>query len=453
MQFGRLMKRANDYKEAQWEKIRAAKKIAEGSLEKVKEASDKDLLAKAFNKEVDTLEDMLAQIDVMLEANERGDLQFTLDTKKFTGSWARILEGFNKIRKSTLEPIDEARKVLALMANSDFRTKMVGQYQGDYENIKNDVNKVAESLNEIIGKVKISSEELASSANQIQSRTVEMAAGASEQNSQTIEVASSIEEMNYTITDSTKNASEAANKAEQAGDKARNGGRVVEETIQGINRIAEVVTKSAITIEELGKSSDQIGAIIKVINEIADQTNLLALNAAIEAARAGEHGRGFAVVADEVRKLAERTTGATNEITQMIKRIQEDTGGAVESIERGKEEVEKGKMLALDAGNALQEIILNTDEVTLIINQLAAASEEQNATSHQITRNVELIQNVTQQSTISTEQINQSAENLYSLTENLQKLVSQFQLDSGQVEKKLNQNSFKPNLKQNYKYA
>ena len=429
-EFGEILNMANQFKQTQIEKIIGAQKIAEGSLERVKEASDKDTLAQAFNKEIKTLEDLLSEIDLMLEANERGDLSVEMDTSRFSGGWARILEGLNTLRKSTLAPINEARSVLGLMASGDFRTKMVGEYKGDYENIKNDVNRVAISLNEIIGQVKLSADELASSSEQISSSTIEMAAGASEQSSQTYEVVSSIEEMTLTINDSTQNATIAASKAQEAGNKARKGGEVVEQTIGGINRIAEVVTTSAKTIEELGKSSDQIGKIIQVINEIADQTNLLALNAAIEAARAGEHGRGFAVVADEVRKLAERTTGATNEITIMIQRIQEDTNGAVGAIEKGKKEVENGKELAEDAGNALSEIIANTDEVAHLINQLAAASEQQNATSQQISSNVELISNVTQQSTESTEQISRAAENLNILTINLQTVVNQFKLNN-----------------------
>jgi len=433
-EFGEIMQMADIVKKAQTEKIIAAQNIAEGSLEKVKESSEKDSLAKAFNKEVAILEDLLKEIDKLLDANEKGDLTVTLDKSKFSGVWARILDGLNKLRSSTLIPINEASGVLSLMASGDFTKKMVGNYAGDYANIKNDVNKVAVSLSEIIGKVKQSSNELASSSEQISSSTLEMASGASEQSSQTHEVVTSIEEMTKTINDSTKNANTAVEKAKNAGETARNGGKVVEQTIEGINRIAEVVINSANTIEELGRSSDQIGEIIQVINEIADQTNLLALNAAIEAARAGEHGRGFAVVADEVRKLAERTTSATNEITTMIQRIQEDTSGAVISIEKGKDEVEKGKSLASDARYALNEIITNTDDVTNIIYQLAAASEQQNTTSQQISENIELINNVTQQSTENTEQISRAAENLNALTLNLQKIVDQFKLDNYETE-------------------
>ena len=429
-EFGELMNKAAKFKDSQMEKIVAAQKIAEGSLENVREASSKDTLAQAFNKEVNILNDLLSEIDKMLLASEKGDLNIKLDTSHFSGGWLRILEGLNRLRKSMLDPINEASSVLGSMAKGDFTKKMNGNYEGEYEKIKNDVNKVAVSLNKIIGQVKVSADELASSAEQISSSTIEMAAGASEQNSQTFDVASSIEEMTYTINDSTKNAAVASEKAQEAGEKARNGGKVVEQTIDGINRIADVVTASAVTIEELGKSSDQIGEIIQVINEIADQTNLLALNAAIEAARAGEHGRGFAVVADEVRKLAERTTGATNEITSMIQRIQEDTSDAVVAMDKGKKEVEKGKELAGDAGNALKEIISNTDEVSHLIAQLAAASEQQNATSQQISSNVELISNVTQQSTESTEQISRAAENLNKLTINLQTVVNQFKLEN-----------------------
>ncbi|MDP1994836.1 MAG: methyl-accepting chemotaxis protein, partial [Ignavibacteria bacterium] len=214
-----------------------------------------------------------------------------------------------------------------------------------------------------------------------------------------------------------------------AGLIAKEGGKVVNETIAGMNRISEVVRKSAETVNELGKGSDQIGEIVQVINDIADQTNLLALNAAIEAARAGEQGRGFAVVADEVRKLAERTTKATKEIAVMIKQIQKDTGGAVESMNKGTEEVEKGKVLADKAGASLKEIIIGVEEVVDMSTQVAAASEEQSSAAEQISKNIEAISSVTHQSAAGVQQIARAAEDLNRLTVNLQELTSGFTID------------------------
>jgi methyl-accepting chemotaxis protein len=290
-------------------------------------------------------------------------------------------------------------------------------------------NQVVNNIRNIISKVSTAVQATASAANQISSSTEEMAAGAQEQSAQATEVAGAVEEMTKTIYETTKNTGQATEASKNAGKVAKEGGRVVEETIHGMNRIAEVVRESAETVQALGKSSDQIGEIVQVIDDIADQTNLLALNAAIEAARAGEQGRGFAVVADEVRKLAERTTKATKEIATMIKQIQKDTSGAVESMEQGTKEVESGKQLAEKAGSSLQEIIHGAERVVEIVTQVAAASEEQSSAAEQISKNIESISSVTQQSASGIQQIAHASEDLNRLTLNLQELVAQFKID------------------------
>ena len=429
-EFGELAEMTRKLKASQIEKIKAAENIASGKFEKVTPSSEKDTLTHAFNKEIETLLELKSEIHELIKANEVGDLSKRGNEDYFEGEWKEIIKGINSMMDAFVAPLKEAAEVLNTMASGDFTHKMNGEYKGDYLIVKDSINKVIDSLNKLIGKVAESSAELASSSAQISSSTEEMAAGASEQSQQASEVVSSIEEMTHTIMDSTKNANLAATTAKEAGDKAREGGEIVVQTIEGINRISEVVAQSAQTIEKLGESSSQIGEIIEVINEIADQTNLLALNAAIEAARAGEQGRGFAVVADEVRKLAERTTKATQEIALMIKKIQDDTSGAIKSIEMGTTEVEKGKELAQRAGNSLNEIIYHFERVADLITQLAAASEEQSSASEQISTNIEAITQVTQQAAENTKQISFSAENLHRLTEGLQHLIEQFKLQS-----------------------
>ncbi len=429
---GELADLLKDLQKAQKDKIYAAEQIASGIIKKVDLASDKDALAIAFNKEADTMKALLEEADVLIKANQEGNLNLRGDSTKFEGEWSRLIEGINSILDAVVAPINESAKILKVMANGDFTVKVNGNYKGDHQLIKNNINTVNESLSEALRKVSEAVLATASASNQISASVEEMAAGAGEQTQQTAEVARSIEQMTKTILDNTKNASIAAETAKSSGDKARKGGSVVEDTINGMLRIADVVKKSAETVEALGKSSDAIGEIIQVIDDIADQTNLLALNAAIEAARAGEQGRGFAVVADEVRKLAERTTKATKEIAGMIKQIQKVTTEAVDSMKQGKIEVDKGKSLADNAGEVLREIITEAEKVTDVAALVAAASEEQSAAAEQISKNIESISAVTQESASGAQQIAKSAEDLNNLTQRLEKLIGHFQIDKNE---------------------
>ncbi len=429
-EFGEMKEKLVKLREAQKEKIKAAELIANGLFERVVPSSDKDELALCFNTEIETLQELTNEVRRVIEATSEGDLSIRGSIEKFNGGFREIVLGFNKTLDSIIVPIKEGADVLAVLATGDLTGRVAGNYKGDLKLIKDSINEVAESLSSAISGVSEAVSATASSANQISSSSEEMAAGSQEQSAQTTEIALAIEEMTRTIMQNTKSASHAAETSKNAGEKAKKGGEVVNETIKGMERISSVVEKSAQTVFTLGKNSDKIGEIIQVIDDIADQTNLLALNAAIEAARAGEQGRGFAVVADEVRKLAERTTKATKEIAGMIKEIQKDTTNAVASMEEGTREVEKGKRLANEAGAVLQQIIDGAVEVSNTAIQVAAASEEQSSSSEQISKNIEGINNVTRETSAGIQQIARAAEDLSRLTVNLQEMVSRFKIDA-----------------------
>jgi methyl-accepting chemotaxis protein len=363
-------------------------------------------------------------------AAKEGQLSQRGNAGQFQGVYRELVQGINETLDAVIHPLQEGSAALAQMATGDLTARVNGNFKGDHRIIKDSINALGESLEHLISDVTEVVQATASATTQISSSSEELATGAQEQSSQTNEIAGAVDEMAKTIVSTTRNATAAADSAKKAGTVALEGDHVVKETIVGMNKIATVVNNAAKTVQELGKSSDQIGEIVQVIDEIADQTNLLALNAAIEAARAGEQGRGFAVVADEVRKLAERTTKATKEIAQMIRQIQHDTSNAVVSMEQGTIEVESGKALAERAGKSLNGIIESAEEVVDIANQVAAASEEQASAAEQISKNIESITEVTHQSALSTQEIAHSAEDLNRLTERLQNLIGQFKVSS-----------------------
>ncbi len=291
-------------------------------------------------------------------------------------------------------------------------------------------NLFVDKLHNIINRVAQTTSQVAAAATQLNSTAEQMATGAEEVAAQAGTVATAGEEMAATSSEIAQNCQMAASGAMQASTSANSGATVVQNTVSVMTSIAQRVQASAQTVESLGSRSDQIGAIIGTIEDIADQTNLLALNAAIEAARAGEQGRGFAVVADEVRALAERTTKATREISEMIKAIQSETRSAVGTMDEGVQEVERGTAEAARSGSALQEILNQIQNVTMQVNQIATAAEEQTATTSEISNNMQQITDVVHQTAKGAQESASAASQLTMMAEELQRLVGQFKLAS-----------------------
>jgi methyl-accepting chemotaxis protein len=239
-----------------------------------------------------------------------------------------------------------------------------------------------------------------------------------------------MQQMSATVIEVSENSNRAAEAARKASETARHGGKIVDETLDKMRVIAGAVTASAKKMEELGKSSDQIGRIIAVIDDIADQTNLRALNAAIEAARAGEQGRGFAVVADEVRKLAERTTTATKEIAQMIRTIQADMKSTLHAMEEGTVQVQDGVQSTVQAGDSLREIIHTAEQVGEMVTHIATAGTEQSATAEHVKERMQQIAVLLNQTANEARNSAQACQGLSELAMDLQKMVANFQLHS-----------------------
>jgi len=391
--------------------VESSREVIDGSDISNFEVNQKDEIGDVYislNKMVENLRTSERKVIEEKKIVERTVKKVEEESKYLSDSIEKLLEGFSKFEQGDLTTRLEITK-------DDIIGKAYQGFNSTIQKICFMIKSVAETI-----------EHTVDASNKISSSAEHMVAGVQEQNTKTNEVAYAIEEMVASIIDTTKNTTDAAEVASTSRLIATEGGSVVSESIKGIENIAEVVTEAADIVEELGVSSEKIGAVLQVIDGLAEQTNLLALNAAIEAARAGEHGRGFAVVADEVRKLAENTSSATKEIEEMIGQIQAQTQNAVDSIRKGKDQTVAGINLSQKAGESLTEIIHSSEEVLTIINRLASTGEEQAATAEQIKGNVEGISIVAQQSEAGVFEVNQATGDLSNVALSLKEIISQF---------------------------
>ncbi len=403
----------------------AAERVGEGDLNQnvsIQSNDEVGKLARVFNSMVENIRQLVANVD---------------QSRSEAEELARKAQSFaNRSSEQQQYLADNVQTILhsvERLAEGDLTQKVYSDSDDDIRRLFDGYNTAVENMRIMLAQVVEAVQETAESSGNIYFTTEQTMNDIREQSEQTRNVAAAMEEMTIVISENTRQASLAAHQASQASDDARRSGSVIQGMIRNVGEVSNVVQESAKRIEALGQSSEQIGEIVSVIDEIADQTNLLALNAAIEAARAGEQGRGFAVVADEVRKLAERTQKATKEIGSMIRSIQTNTSEVVSTMNKGTKLVQESGSLAGQTSDALNEIIAKTTDVSDIVSQLASASEEQAATSNDVARSIEAISTSADRSANAAAMIAQTSANLSYLTQNLQTLVGKFIIGSTQA--------------------
>ncbi|MDN3518655.1 methyl-accepting chemotaxis protein [Aquisalimonas lutea] len=333
------------------------------------------------------------------------------------------------LQRGIIRPAVHLREDLDRLADGDFTQPIRRTTEDELGGIATSGRQIQEQLGRMIGQVRDAVAQLSSSAEEMSTISEQTARGMDRQRSETSGVATAMNEMTATVQEVARNATEAAEAARDADGRASEGRNVVDETVAAVNRLADEMERAADSVGKLKDESESIGSVLDVIRGIAEQTNLLALNAAIEAARAGEQGRGFAVVADEVRSLAQRTQQSTQEIQEMIERVQTGTGETVSVIQEGRDQTRNVVEQSRSAGEALQGIAQAVSRITEMNTQIASAAEEQSSTAEEINRNVDTINQVAEESSESVESSRKASEELARLSAELQEQVRAFRID------------------------
>ena len=324
--------------------------------------------------------------------------------------------------------VEQVEKAANRLAEGDLNARVDYRAKDEMGHIANTVNHMAENFRSTVNEVKDAISRLAAAAEETSVVTAQTTAGINQQTTETSQVATAMTEMSATVQEVAKNAVEAAAAAQEADATFDEGKQVIDRVINSIGELSTEVEAAASVIQQLEVESKNIGSVLDVIKSIAEQTNLLALNAAIEAARAGEQGRGFAVVADEVRTLAGRTQDSTKEIEEMIGKLQAGANNAVKVMATGKEMTQVGVDQAALAGEALVTINAAVERISGMNTQIASAAEEQSTVTEEINRSIASINEVAEQSAVGAQQTAAASDDLAKLADQLKGLVDRFKV-------------------------
>ena len=386
-----------------------------------------------------------------------GDLSARADVEA-EGDYKRLVDGINDLIDGVVVPINDIKRVVGAVADGDLTKSIEVETRGDLREFADTVELMQQNLRDLVGEIQensatvgamsnimsASSEEVSASSTQIADTIGEISKGAQSQSIKTEEVSRAMNDMTQGVQEVATNAQKAAEGASEANGLAQNVGETAQGLVQTMGKIKSSIDQSASVVNELDDKSKKIGEIVSLITSVADQTNLLALNAAIEAARAGEHGRGFAVVADEVRKLAEESGTAASQIANLIGEIQEGTTGAVTSMEESINETDTGVIALESAIDPINAVVTGVNNVTSMVQDIAAVAEEQSASIEEVTSSVEEVSAISEESaagteeasaavqeqTASMEELSESAQELSAMAETLQLAASRFSLNS-----------------------